>query len=145
METQPIAISAGGVIVKKQQNQCQVLLLRDTRYPEWFLPKGHVEKNESLEQAALREIQEEAGLSKIKIGQLLGIYERFVSKANEYKKINYFLAFITEKEVPIKPENEFVEIKWFNIKKLPTMYLSEQQDVIQKKLTLIIESCNKYY
>jgi 8-oxo-dGTP pyrophosphatase MutT (NUDIX family) len=138
--TKPTAISAGGIIVKKDENFYYILLLRDTRYPEWFLPKGHVEKTETLEQAALREIKEEAGLSKIKIGPLLGTYERFVSKADEFKKINYFLAFITAEEIPSPPENKFVEIKWFKIDKLPIMYLPEQQDVIEKNINLIKEN-----
>ena len=59
--------AAGGVVVT--DDGCQVLVLwRPDRQgpdgrPEVRLPKGHVEVDESHRQAALREVQEEAGLA----------------------------------------------------------------------------------
>ena len=55
--------STGGVIVRKVDSQPEVLLIRDLDYEDWFLPKGHVETGESLETTALREIEEETGLT----------------------------------------------------------------------------------
>lgn len=128
---------AGGVIVKNEYESCLVLLLRDMRYPEWYLPKGHVEDGETLEEAALREVTEEAGLYHLKIHNLLGSYERFVEKANEMKTIHYFLMSPTSDEKPIAPDNEHVELKWFSLDALPQMFLPEQQDVIEKNVAKI--------
>src|SRR5680860_1646913 len=131
------AISAGGVIVKKEDKNYFVLLLRDIRFPTWYLAKGHVEPGESLEQAALREVGEEAGLHHIKIQYLLGTYERFVEKANEQKTIHYFLMIPTQKEIPTIPDNVNVELKWFSLENLPEFYLAEQLDVISKNFEKI--------
>ena len=50
-------ISAGGVVI----NNGNVAVLKKFR-GEWVLPKGRVEKGESLEQTAIREVFEESGL-----------------------------------------------------------------------------------
>ncbi len=54
---------AGGVVRKASPIGLQYLLVRAKRNPdEWIFPKGHVESGESIEQAAHREVQEEAGI-----------------------------------------------------------------------------------
>lgn len=135
------ATSAGGVIVKNESGLCHVLLLRDTRFPEWYLAKGHVEPGETLEQATLREVAEEAGLHHVEIHFLLGSYDRFVEKADEMKTIHYFLMSPTQDETPSAPENENVELKWFPLEELPVMYLPEQRNVIDKN----IESIKRFF
>ena len=51
---------AGAVAVR---NRCEVLLVRASRRDEWVLPKGHIERGESAEEAALRELREEGGVA----------------------------------------------------------------------------------
>jgi 8-oxo-dGTP pyrophosphatase MutT (NUDIX family) len=54
--------SAGGVVYRVVDGAPLFLLIRDA-YDNWGFPKGHVEHNERLESAALREVEEETGLS----------------------------------------------------------------------------------
>jgi len=136
------AVSAGGVIVKKEGDVYLTLLLRDTRFPEWYFAKGHVESGETLEQAALREVAEEAGLHHLKIHSLLGSYERFVEKTNESKTIHYFLMSPAQEEIPSASDNAHAELKWFPLENLPVMYLPEQKDVVEKNLAKIKSSLN---
>ena len=50
----------------------QCLVIRD-RYGQWGLPKGHLEDGESSKQAALREVNEETGLSDLELSEQLGV------------------------------------------------------------------------
>lgn len=61
-----IQISAGGVVYRRTEGRTRFLLIKDP-YGNWGLPKGHIEEDESNEQAALREIEEETGLSDLRL------------------------------------------------------------------------------
>ena len=63
--------SAGGVVFRVAPEgdgapRVLFLLIRDS-YRNWGFPKGHVEKGEPPEQAALREVAEETGLSELSL------------------------------------------------------------------------------
>lgn len=126
------AVSAGGIIIRHTDSDLELLLIRDKRYTAWVVPKGHVEDGETLEQAALREIKEEAGVTKAKIIKKLGQFRRYVTRASEWKTIHYFLMYTTKEQPLGQPENNQMETKWFPITKLPEMYLPEQEKVIKK-------------
>jgi 8-oxo-dGTP pyrophosphatase MutT (NUDIX family) len=51
------------VATRCARGERQFLLVRSSRGNEWVLPKGHIEKGESEEAAALRELREEAGVT----------------------------------------------------------------------------------
>jgi len=53
--------SAGGVVYRIEDGAPKFLLIRDA-YDNWGFPKGHVEKRETDEAAAMREVEEETGL-----------------------------------------------------------------------------------
>lgn len=55
-------ISAGGVIYRPVDDGIMICLIRTPPTGQWRLPKGLVERTESLEEAALREVREETGL-----------------------------------------------------------------------------------
>src|ERR687893_1094195 len=60
---------AGSIVVRLDGKEPEVLLVTGKRNPKsWIFPKGHIEKGETPEQAALRETKEEAGV----VGTLIG-------------------------------------------------------------------------
>lgn len=73
-------LAAGGVVINQYDE-----LLMIYRRTIWDLPKGHLEKNETLEQCALREVKEETGLQTLTLTGFLGISEHvyFDNKLNE--------------------------------------------------------------
>ncbi len=53
------------MVFRRSEDGVVFLLIRDP-YENWGLPKGHVEGEETPEQAALREIKEETGLDELR-------------------------------------------------------------------------------
>jgi 8-oxo-dGTP diphosphatase len=58
--------AAGGVVVKDGQ----IALIHRPKYDDWTLPKGKLDPGEDFEEAALREVREETGLT-CKLGREL--------------------------------------------------------------------------
>lgn len=135
MESSQKIISAGGVIVRSIDGKPYILLIRDRNYSDWVLPKGHLEEGETVEEAALREVADEAGLKHIKIVALLGTYERYVEKTSERKTTHYFLMIPTQNEdIATTEDNKKDEIAWLPLDNLPSFYLPEQKDLIEKNI-----------
>lgn len=53
--------AAGGVVVRAGEEGPEVVLVHRPRYDDWSLPKGKLERDESFEAGALREVAEETG------------------------------------------------------------------------------------
>lgn len=132
-------ISAGGVVRKKINNKIYIILCRDSAKHDWILPKGHVEKDETIENAATREVKEETGLENVKIGNKLGIKQRKSFEGDEWKTIHYFL-FDTNENRRLKniiDNGKVLTPKWFSIDNLPNLFWQEQKEIIQNNLEII--------
>ena len=93
--------AAGGVLINKMGTQV-LLLIRPSR-DEVRLPKGHVEKDETLVSAALREVSEESGYNDIVIIDSLG--EQLVAyqyKGQQVQRTEYFylMRAVTDQQIP---------------------------------------------
>jgi 8-oxo-dGTP pyrophosphatase MutT (NUDIX family) len=85
----PLIRQAGSIVFRLDSKEPQVLLVTARRNPRnWIFPKGHIEKGETPEEAALRETREEAGV----VGDLIapaGILEYGFLGAKA--RVEYFL------------------------------------------------------
>jgi 8-oxo-dGTP pyrophosphatase MutT (NUDIX family) len=86
--TKPLT-HAGAVAFRKTGNRTFYLIVSSSDGANWVLPKGHIEPGESPEEAALRELREEAGV----IGEILDdLSILHFKKAAEEVIVQYFLA-----------------------------------------------------
>ena len=116
--------SAGAVIFRKEEGKKYYLLLH---YPNgvshrtakdyWDLPKGHIEKGETLEDTAKREVEEETGLEDIEIApgfkETIKYFFRWEEK-NVMKFVTFFVAETKTKEVKISKEH--IGFEWLLFK-----------------------------
>ncbi len=85
---------AGAVLLRKGEDGPEVLMIR-IRRQGYELPKGGLEEDESMQEAACRELKEETGLrGTVQIGSLLGklVYEVKKNRHQYTKGVNYFAA-----------------------------------------------------
>lgn len=84
--------SAGGIVVWNINGKPHVLLTQHSKHKGWGFPKGHVEKGETEESAATREVEEEAGVCAA-IREKAGDIRYFFTQDNERvdKTVRFFL------------------------------------------------------
>lgn len=80
----------------------------------WSMPGGAVKNNETLEQAAKREVLEETGLV-VEIKDVAAINECFFMGKNEHAILITFKVNIIGGEVSIKNPDEISRIAWVDI------------------------------
>jgi 8-oxo-dGTP pyrophosphatase MutT (NUDIX family) len=84
--------SAGGVVFRMADGRPMFLLIRDS-YRNWGFPKGHLEKDEPPADAAVREVQEETGLTQLMLRgevEVIDWYFRFRGRL-VHKYCHFFL------------------------------------------------------
>jgi len=130
-------LAAGGLV----WNECNELLFIYRR-SIWDLPKGHVERNETFEECAIREVKEETGLSKVMLIRFVGITEHeyydYKIESNIIKETHWF-EMQADKNNPLQPqEEESIEwIRWVpkdEIKKYLYNSHNNISEIVQKEL-----------
>ena len=107
--------SAGGIVLKKEKSEIKVLLVQHSKHRGWDFAKGHLEKGETNEQAAIREVEEETGV-KGKILEKAGKTQYFFSQDGEkiLKTVNFFF-MIFKAQGKATTAEEVMDEKWLNV------------------------------
>ncbi len=135
----PEHLSAGGIVARAENDRLYVALVREKGLSGFVLPKGHVEAGESLEQAAVREIEEEAGFSQLTLLGPLGIKERLDFDKRAWKKTHYFLFATAQVDgVPLDRKHHYA-VAWFPIDAFPDLFWPEQTQLIRENRLKIEE------
>jgi 8-oxo-dGTP pyrophosphatase MutT (NUDIX family) len=94
--------------------QGQVLLVRQTYMPGWFMPGGAIQRGETLEQAARREAREEVG-AELGSLRLLGTYSNF----KEWKSDHNVVFAAEDVTFTAVQDHEVAEARFFSLDDLP--------------------------
>ena len=101
----PEVNAAGGVVLRDGE----VCLVHRPRYDDWTLPKGKLDPGESFEEAALREVWEEAGL-RCRLGEELDTV-RYRDHEDRPKVVRYWRMEV-EADEGFAPNDEVDEVRW---------------------------------
>ncbi len=102
--------AAGGIVENKRG---EILFIDRLGY--WDIPKGKVEKNEELKKAAIREIEEECGISGPKVKKkLLKTFHTYSAKGKKYFKTThwYLLTYKGEEFLTPQEEEGITDVQW---------------------------------
>lgn len=108
----PNVIAGGGKVYNP--NNDVLFIFRNNK---WDLPKGKTEKNEDIETTAIREVEEETGVTKLKIVKPLPVTYHIFKRNGKLKiKITYWFEMKTTFNGNLYPqENEGItKVAWLN-------------------------------
>ena len=106
-------IEAAGGVVKNSKDE----LLFIFRNGLWDLPKGKIEKNESIKEAALREVEEECGIKQLKLDKLIDKTYHIYKVNNQYIfKISYWFLMHSDYLGELSPQIEegITKVEWIS-------------------------------
>jgi 8-oxo-dGTP diphosphatase len=106
-----------------KSQKLKVLLIQRANDPfklQWALPGGFVDMDESLEKAALRELEEETSMKDVFIEQLYTFGQPKRDPRGRVVSIAYY-ALVNLEEHPVAPASDARNVGWFEIDQLPPL------------------------
>ncbi|WP_153977526.1 NUDIX hydrolase [Paenibacillus xylanilyticus] len=94
----------------------KILMVKNKGNASWSLPGGAVEKEETLDQAAIREAKEETGLD-VKVQGIIAINECIFEKKQEHAIFFTFRAEVIGGSLELVRPHEISEIAWMDVDK----------------------------
>ncbi|RLF12005.1 MAG: hypothetical protein DRJ98_02065 [Thermoprotei archaeon] len=103
----------------------RILMIRRRGEPDvglWTIPGGLVELGEKVEDAAVREVEEETGI-KVKLKRLLDVVNKIVLDEDGRVKYHFVIVdFLGEPlNLQVKPSPEVLDAAWVKLSDLQTM------------------------
>lgn len=135
-----LQFSSGGIVYRKKGNETEVVLIVRGEGKIFCLPKGKIEKPETPQETALREVNEETGLKgriEKEIGKINYWFQSKEEKARIFKTV-YFYLIKYESGETTHHDFEVEEVKWLPVDEaLKIMSYPSERKMMQKVKTLL--------
>jgi 8-oxo-dGTP diphosphatase len=132
------ALTVDAIVYALKDEEIFVLLIERGREPykhKWALPGGFIEMAETLEQACIRELEEETGLKIHKMEQFRA-YDA-VDRDPRHRTISVVYYTMLPETVPVRGSDDAARAAWFPIDELPALAFDHAQivnDFLMSKL-----------
>lgn len=134
------AMSAGGVVYRRDGGQIEIVLVARPRHQLWALPKGTPEPGETIEETAIREVIEETGLQvqiEREIGSINYWYAIAEEKVRVHKVVHHYLMTPTGGDVSLH-DHEYDVVDWFDIHEaLTRMSYQNERTIVEQAGALL--------
>jgi 8-oxo-dGTP diphosphatase len=114
------------------KNEAKLLLINRANEPfkgKWALPGGFVNIDEELEDAVVRELQEETGLTGVHLEQM-HTFGRCGRDPRGRQITIVFMGIATKGQDKIKAGDDAAKARWFDLKKLPKDMAFDHNEVV---------------
>lgn len=130
--------SCGAVVYRMINGELRFLLIKNRRSTHWGFPKGHIERGETSEQTACREVLEETGIH-IKIIPQFALKSEYTIQGKVEKSVIIYLASTTDTQTIIQKE-EIEDYIWLNYDKaMDTLRFINDRNILQQANNFIAE------
>jgi 8-oxo-dGTP diphosphatase len=123
-----------GIAAVARTSDGRILLIRRADVGEWALPGGTLEWGETLTDSIVRELDEEAGVDRCRVGRLVGVFSR-LDRDPRFHAVTVVVE--CEVEAPVRlPRNplEILEARLFTREELPAAFAMGMRDMLDVAL-----------
>jgi 8-oxo-dGTP pyrophosphatase MutT (NUDIX family) len=105
--------AAGGLVVRRNNGDLEIVVVHRPVHQDWSFPKGKLEEGETFEEAALREVEEETGMT-CRLVRFVG-HTEYVDRKGRPKAVAYWVM------VPLSGvfarNDEVDELRWLGLER----------------------------
>jgi 8-oxo-dGTP diphosphatase len=116
------ALTVDIIVLRNVCTDPEILLIKRLKSPfkdSWALPGGFVDMDETLEQAALRELKEETGVNDIILNQFKAYSD--INRDPRGRTISMVFIGISKIDIEVIAGDDAKEASWFSINNLPQL------------------------
>ncbi len=129
------AVTADCVVFSYDNDKLEVLLIRRKHNPfagDWAFPGGFADENETLHAAALRELEEETGMTQVDLHEL-GSFSKVGRDPRGWVITIAYWVLTSGKKTSVNAGDDAAQARWFSVNDMPNLAF-DHSDMFKKAI-----------